>query len=191
MGSRQVFSLLVLFVTLSFALGSVDAKIVFSARDDYKLNQLYTKILDAFREECPEIEVVYEPLSGLWYEQFMIRLMGGTAPDVMASPVPEYRGFILDGIVAPLDDYAFDLSAHVPLAVNDISYQGKLYGIGFYVIPRAWVFNADLFQEAAVPYPDLDFSWDDIVNHGTKLTIDRTGDGVPDVWAVNNYGIAT
>lgn len=191
MKSRHIMAVLVVLLTLSFAMSSVDAKIVFSARNDQKLVELYNKILDAFREEYPEIEVVFEPLSGLWYEQFTIRLMGGIAPDVMASPVPEYRSFILDGIVAPLDDYEFDMSAHIPLVVNDTTYEGKLYGIGFYIIPRAWVYNADLFQEAGVPFPDLEFTWDDIVSYGTKLTVDRTGDGVPEVYAVNNYGIAT
>lgn len=83
-------AVLVVLLTLSFAMSSVDAKIVFSARNDQKLVELYNKILDAFREEYPEIEVVFEPLSGLWYEQFTIRLMGGIAPDVMASIV-RYR----------------------------------------------------------------------------------------------------
>src|SRR5690606_34354451 len=97
------------------------------------------------------------------------------------------------GLLAPLDpliekDHSFNLDDYFINAVNAHRVNGVLYGMPQTVSPAALMYNRALFDEAGVGYPQ-DWTWQDLVTEGRKLSRDFTGDGVPDqfAWSYQNF----
>ncbi len=46
-------------------------------------------------------------------------------------------------------------------------------------------YNKDLFDRAGLPYPDTNWTYDDLSRVGRSLTLDTNGDGIPDQWGLS------
>jgi ABC-type glycerol-3-phosphate transport system substrate-binding protein len=144
---------------------------------------MITNFIDRWQREHPEViaKIEHTP-AGSYTNKLLIRIAGGTAPDVMFVEANIFVNFwAMDAFMdlRPFieKDPDFNLDDFFPEVVNRFSRDGKVYCIPRDTAPFACVYyNKRLFDEAEVPYPTDDWDWYDLLDKAKKLT-KRTEDG--------------
>jgi len=147
------------------------------------------EILDSFKEKNPNITVELD--ESPWNE-FKKKLK----MQIAASNPP--NTFIMDsGYVAALGAMgaSVDLSDRVKKELNEKDYSsalfagkdpaGRLWGIPHGINSVAIYYNKTLFDQAGLPYPEANWTFDDMFELASKLTRDTNGDGT-----IDQYGMA-
>ncbi len=139
---------------------------------------IITDALAPWREEHPEIKVVFEhtPYTG-YISKILTRIAGGAAPDIIATEVDYFVTFATKGVLEDLTPYeaadpkGFDKNDFFPQIIDRFTYQGKLLAAPRDIAPFACVFyNKKVFDEAKVPYPTDDWNWSDMLRLARELT---------------------
>jgi multiple sugar transport system substrate-binding protein len=63
--------------------------------------------------------------------------------------------------------------------------QNELFGFPACLGLTVLFYNRDLFDRAGLPYPDTSWTYDDLLRVGSRLTIDKDGDGTPEQWGLS------
>ena len=138
---------------------------------------IITEIVDEWQEKHPDVIARVEHTPGGDYaKKLLIRIAGGTAPDVIFVEVSMFVSFW--GMDAFMDlkpfinrDVSFNLDDFFPEVVDRFTRDGKLYCIPRDTAPIACVYyNKKLFDEAGVSYPTDDWDWYDLLEKAKKLT---------------------
>ena len=110
------------------------------------------------------IRVLYEPIEGDYTQWLFNALSAGTAPDLFYVDIFWAESLFATGRVAPLDAYFSreEVQAFLPNLVQAFTYKGRLYGIPKDFNTLALIYNKDLFDEAQVPYPHQQDTWDSL-----------------------------
>lgn len=152
-------------------------------------------LVPAFNEEYPDINVEIE---GVPYEELLTKSM----LDLTASS-PEYDIIIADDPWTPqlaqtgglldlrsdevaawtADDYDWDDFYAAPLASSE--WEGVQYGVPLRSNLLVRFVNTTLYEEAGLPVPDENQTWEEFLHEGADLVRDTNGDGSPDVWALS------
>jgi len=143
----------------------------YGRHDPYPLEET-TK---SFVEEFPYINVQVEQI-GEFHAKVPAMAAAGTLPDVLRS----WEAMVLDlgryGQVIELNPF---VDATPDLNPEDFYenwwkypvLEGKRFGIPDAVAPHITYYNAELFDEKGVPYPDLDsFTWDDFEQEARAIS---------------------
>lgn len=124
-------------------------------------------------------------------------ILAGSSPDIIFSTIENFPSHHSTGIVLNLQPYVdrdnFDWQDFFPEILNPYRFDGESYGKGdIYGLPketavRAMFFNVDAFAAAGLARPDElaargDWTWDAFLEAARRLTLDRNGDGVPEVY---------
>jgi multiple sugar transport system substrate-binding protein len=132
------------------------------------------EVIAAFHaaQDDVRVEVQHAPW-GSYFDRLQTQMAGGTAPDVMfLNNIPSYAS---RGVLYPLDDLiardGFDTSTYHPGLLAVFSYDGDVYGFARDNDTNVLYYNADLFDEAGVAYPNADWNWDDIRAAALELTV--------------------
>lgn len=141
-------------------------------------------VFKAFNEANPDIEARYEPLGGNYGPEYLqnlqTRIAAGNAPDVFFILDGHVAGFAERGVIDPLDDLVanagIDLESYFTAHVDGLRYNDQLWGLPRDGAPVAMFYNADLFDEAGVAYPDDTWTWETFLEAAKALT-KRDGDG--------------
>ncbi|HSB89479.1 MAG TPA: sugar ABC transporter substrate-binding protein [Anaerolineales bacterium] len=146
-------------------------------------------MLESFHAAHPEIQVFFTMDPEDLADAMIADFQAGTAPDVVdgcCDFFPEWaqKGFLLD--LRPfveadleretLDDW--DPAQYQALFTSD----GRQFGLPKYHGALALFYNKDIFDEFLVDYPDRSWTHDDYLEAMRRLTHDRDGDGVTDLW---------
>ncbi len=144
------------------------------------------QILDRFRERHPEVRIEYESISANYRERLLTSIVAGTPPDVALLDNGSYgaapfiaRGLLVN-VAAYLDRIGVDTSAYYGEALEIFRRPGGLYAFPKDFNPIVVYCNVDLFEEAGVPLPGDDWTWDDFLATAKRLTRDTDDDGRPD-----------
>ena len=105
-----------------------------------------------------------------FYEKLPGQIAAGTAPDIIIATNEQHLQLIADGVLAPLDDYNYDLSAYAQNAVEAWQYEGKQYGIPITAAPSAFIINTDMWDAAGLG--DFPKTWEDVYDAAKVLTTD-------------------
>jgi len=148
-----------------------------------------------YEKEHPDVDIQYTCLS--WSkggERMAIAAFAYRPPDVAGAVLdPKY---VQAGLLAPLDKYldekipgdpagrTFRQDIH-PSILRAVQWQGTTYAFPWYKEGMMMVCNTDIFKERSVPLPENGrWTWDEFIDKMKKLTFDRNGDGVIDVYGV-------
>ncbi len=101
------------------------------------------------------ITVQYEPIETDYNAVLTNNLSAGTAGDVFYLPGEVAPGFIATGKVQPLNDLV-DTEPFIDSLLEVYTQDGQVYGIPKDFNTLAVFYNADLFDEAEVEYPNAD-----------------------------------
>lgn len=125
-----------------------------------------------FEAAYPGIKVVpvhyeYNP------QTFAVAQAARSAPDVLLVWATEGRVMAEKGWLAPLDEYLktwpktswINPDAFLPFKVN-----GRTYGIPYDGYVKHIMYNKKMFLEKNVPFPRLDWTWEEFIDAAVKLT---------------------
>ncbi len=129
----------------------------------------------AFEREHPgvRVQVVSSPGKD-YYVKSLTMLAGRAHVDVLwmgqGFGIFAGRGALLDLDPLVKGDPEFDLSAYQPQVVDWYRLKGALYGIPYGKEVLAIAYNKDLFDAAGVPYPDPDWTLEEMLAKARRLT---------------------
>jgi multiple sugar transport system substrate-binding protein len=172
-------------------------KLTFASYTYSEFESAMNKVLDKWTEMNPGVTVErqYAPWEEFW-TRLQTQLAGGTPPDVTISDFGRIMGFGLSDALLNLSPYLeannFPLSRMNPASVSVYRWKkgdfavgakdGNLYGIPVDMQNCVFYYNKKLFDAAGVEYPTDDWTWDNVVEAGKKLTNkekNQYGTGIP------------
>lgn len=123
---------------------------------------------DKFEEQHPEIEIELQAMPAGYDDRIITGIAADNPPDIFMWW--NYPKLVALGGLEPLDDLGinFDnLSATLNL-YNSVD--GKIYGVAKDFTTRVIWYNKKIFDEAGVPYPTNDWTWDEFRAIAKQLT---------------------
>ncbi|MGI6082440.1 MAG: ABC transporter substrate-binding protein [Limnochordia bacterium] len=150
--------------------------------------EMFQRWARAFEKENPGITIDwYDPPGGL--TQVKVEIAGGVGPDVMMQGAGIYGMLDVLMPLSPVVQKYPELRREIiPSVLDQFTWQGEIYAIPYGANAHALVYNKSLFDNVGVGYPRPDWTWDDALAAGRRLTRDVSGRGTPDVWGINLTG---
>jgi len=158
--------------------------------------KIIEKTVKPWDEKRDDLNVVLEhvPTGGdtsRYVQRILTEIAGGSAPDVVFMEVNIFVDFYLKDVLMDLtplieNDKEFSIKDFYPDVVKRFTVDGKIYVIPRDTAPFNCVYyNKDLFDKEGIPYPKDDWTWDDLIRIGQKLT-KRNAQGI-----IEQYGFYT
>jgi ABC-type glycerol-3-phosphate transport system substrate-binding protein len=112
-------------------------------------------------------------------QQLTTLIAAGTAPDVFITSAGDVPGLVRKGYALPLDSFLAKDRAYAttltPVATSINTYKGKVYGITWESLPRAWMINLDIFEKRGIKVPSQDWTIDEMIAVNKKLVDKANG----------------
>ena|GEM_PF-540491 len=147
---------------------------------------------DAYMKLHPDIkvEIIAFPWENIW-QKLEFLMVANIPPDVAGMEQPKLPRFIHMGVVEPLDEWIrndpdFNIEDLYIECVNEGNWDGKQYALPTDFSPVCLWYNKTLFDREGLAYPTRDWTRQDLVAAGKRLTKDFDGDGISD-----QYGFYT
>lgn len=103
-------------------------------------------------------------------------MQGDNPPDVVMFNLNEMQELLTDNLLQPLDPLItkdkFDTADIVPIVMEglkSVSPDGKLYALSPTFSSSALVYNKKIFDEAGVPYPEDNMTWDQVFDLARRV----------------------
>lgn len=138
------------------------------------------KVAEAYMKDHPNISITFDYYGDMtateYYKKVDLMVMGGEEMDIlMASAFPEHAQRAGSGAYLPLEEF-FEKEGIKPEDAYSIvqKVNGSMYGIPGDL--KSWfvLLNKNYLDEAGLPVPSVDWTWDDYRDYAAKLT---QGDG--------------
>lgn len=151
----------------------------------------YKELIAAFEKENPDVRVEFIPVGK--QKDHMAKLttsfVGGQPPDLFLINFRRFGQFAEKEVLEPLGPRMAERgklkeSDLYEQTVEAFKYKDTLTCIPQNVSSLVIYYNRAMFQEAGVPLPTADWTWDDFLAAGKALTKDTNGDGKPDVYGL-------
>ena len=149
-------------------------------------------IIAEFEKQNPDIKVNIEmlPTKNI-FEVVEVKLGSGEkTPDVLFVDAPLVMAYSVKQYLESLTDYFTEeeLSQFVDVCRNYCTVDDVLYAIPFTNSSQVLYYNTRMFDEAGIPHLSKDpadrLTWEEVVEIAKKLTIDKDGDGNPEVFGL-------
>lgn len=137
---------------------------------------LNEKVAEAYQKDHPNVTITYDYYGDMtaaeYYKKVDLMVMGGEEMDIlMTSAFPEHAQRAGSGAYLPLEEY-FEKEGVKPEDAYSIvqKVNGKMYGIPGDL--KSWfvLINKDYLDEAGLPVPGLDWTWEDYREYANKMT---------------------
>lgn len=151
---------------------------------------------DAFNKSHSNIEAIFHqfPSTSNIPSKINSFLISGESIDVTAQFSPDdLRERVKNNLYLPLDDFLeenhIDYEQTFGKAINDLTkINGHYYSVPYGVNKFAVFYNKQLFDEAHVPYPKADWTWQDFMKTAKLLT---KGEGPDKIYGSVIYPLDT
>lgn len=148
---------------------------------DINLSPYYQPLIDTFEEDHPGVKIEMVDLGSSDYQTVLATELTGSGSDfdvVMVKDVPGYMTLVNKGVLEPLDSYiqssGVDLSLYKGLT-DQIAIDDKLYELPFRNDFWVLFYNKDVFDNAGVPYPTNDMTYEEYDALTRSLTVETPG----------------
>lgn len=132
-------------------------------------------VIDEFTRKNPNIKVNVQLIpdnANSAMEKLDIMALGGGDMDVWPLNSQYFR--MKKGMLRCINDYikrdGIDMEKSFGTAVTNVSFDGKYYGLPFELIIPMIFYNKDMFDQAGIPYPTNNWTYDDLYSMAKKLT---------------------
>ena len=141
----------------------------------------HERVAQAFMESHPniQVEIFHQPWSDYFTKVQTLWASGDASqiPDVLfLFPVPRYAA---DGVLENLDPWiersGYDVKDYWPNLLDSAMYNGSVYGLPRDIGLEVLYYNKAIFDEAKVPYPTDNWTWDDFRAAADKLKVESGG----------------
>lgn len=134
------------------------------------------KLKAGFEERNPDLKLEFTMVGGAEYQEKVLAMIagGGDLPDVIMLAMDKIPMFADRGAILPLDGYADRayLDSLYPVVKDALSFDGKVYAVARDITTKVMFLNKKMFDDADVPYPEPDWTWEQFVDTAKKLTTD-------------------
>lgn len=143
--------------------------------------------IDLFEQAYPGVTVELSSFAWPEFHTTMVnRFVSGTPTDVTYNGGNWLEEFAAAGWVVPLEDH-FDWVAGYedlifPFAWQDMTYQGKVYGLPYYSDTITFMYNQKILEDAGIGAPPA--TWDEVTEQA--LTLKEGGMAQPFVYEFSN-----
>jgi ABC-type glycerol-3-phosphate transport system substrate-binding protein len=150
-------------------------KLKISSWGDLQENQILVDLINDFQKIHPEIQV---ELQRIPYNEYVTKLLtqmaGNVAPDVIFTEVENFADLFLRNALEPLNPFIqndkLDMSVYYPQVVDRFTVDKQLYVIPRDTAPICVIYyNKKAFDEAGVPYPTDDWTYEQFVATAKKV----------------------
>jgi multiple sugar transport system permease protein len=184
----------------ALANGAEPITLRFSVWDGDESLKVIRKVLSQFERENPNIHVELENISdyAMYHQKMLTEYAAHIAPDVAMMDMGHFQALAKRKALAPLNPFfektpGFDIKAYYEPIVRAHSWNGTCYVLPRDIAPMGLIYyNKKAFDEAGIPYPDGNWTWDfkerpelkdkDFVWVCDQLT-KRDANGKPTRWA--------
>ena len=141
---------------------------------------------EAFMKDHPDITVKVQVIPSEGYnERVFTSIGGGNAPDIFNSGDVVIPSIVQRHVAQDLNTFVekenYDLSAFYPEVIDGLTFQDQLVGLTDNWDTQVMYYNRDLFEQAGVPEPTADWTWDDVASAAKQLT---SGSGGSKTWGL-------
>lgn len=147
--------------------------------------RLEQRIVDEYRQRHPGVRVALESVPQSGYRETVLTSMAAGEPPSVFLVDNASNAFLQHALLLELGRYGFRVG------VDPAAYYGNVVEVfrtadgGLYAFPKDFTpmviyYNRRLFDEAGVPPPREDWTWDDFLAAAKALTRDADGDGEAD-----------
>jgi len=128
--------------------------------------------IDAFKQAYPSIKLELVPQFD--DQKLLTGFASKQLPDILWMDRFKIGSWAARGVLQPIDDLVkqagIDLNKYYPAALEEATYQGKLYGLPGFIDVRALYVNLDAFKEIGQDPAQLDTgNWDQLTELSPKL----------------------
>lgn len=141
-------------------------------------------VIAGWNEEHPDVAVEQQYIAEDYWTKLQTQVAGGTPPDVGIADYGRMIVYAKDGVLLNITDWvdrdSFPLDKMFPGAVAQYRWVegdfdsggegGGMYGLPSDAQSHIIAYNKSMFDEAGVPYPTDDWTWDDLVEMGKAIT---------------------
>jgi multiple sugar transport system substrate-binding protein len=142
---------------------------------DYETSGYDKEIIETFKKMNPDIGIEVLDIAAKEYaDKLTVMLAGGEAIDVFYAKDPSsFAGMVLKNQIMPIDELVakdnLNLEPYGSM-MEKLKIDGKLYGLPYRSDYWLLFYNKDLFDQAKIPYPTNDWTWNDFKETSKKLT---------------------
>lgn len=149
------------------------------------------KVNDAFTQKYPNLKIDLQVMpNDSYWTKLQTMIAGGTPPDIgfmqeMLTPTYQAKGIMADLTDYMSKDTTFKKDSMPEGMYGPFTVNGKLYCMPTMTFVNVLFYNKTIFDNAGIPYPDENYTWDTLRETAKKLTKDTNGDG-----KVDQYGFS-
>lgn len=142
-------------------------------------NPIRQKQVELFEKAYPNIKIKFEWIQAQDEQsKILTQTIGGDPPDVfMVHSLPIFRTFANKGILLDLTDLIkkneIDMKDFWKELDPYIYFNNTAYGFPDNITPLVVYYNKDIFDKSGVPYPDKNWTWNDLLEKAKKLTVKK------------------
>jgi multiple sugar transport system substrate-binding protein len=142
-------------------------------------DEIATTRVDTFKKANPQVQVKITE-GGFDEQQFLSAVASGNPPDLVYVDREIIGTYAARGAILPLDECvsqaAIDMGQYRPAAVQQVTVEGKVYGIPEFYSVRILIINSKAVQQAGLRPADVDTSdWAALPDLARKLTRTQGG----------------
>ncbi|MCL2404497.1 MAG: extracellular solute-binding protein [Defluviitaleaceae bacterium] len=105
-------------------------------------------------------------------------IAAGTPPDVYITDSGDVRNLVRLGMIEDITGF-FDVfpeyhASLIPQATDLNTVDGRIYGVTWQLLPRAWITNVDLFERMGIDLPGPDWTVDDFIEINARFGANRS-----------------
>jgi len=132
-------------------------------------------LLAEFERQNPDIRVELIHIPDAYPHKVRLMAASGKMPDVLFMESQTMPGFAKSGVLRDLGPF-LDADTELrrddfyPPVMDAMSWKGTLYGIPRDLSNLVMFYNQRLFDEAGVPYPEANWTYEDMVAKAKRLT---------------------
>ena len=137
--------------------------------------QLRRTQAEAFMQAHPEIQVQVQVVPSEGYnERVFTSIAGGNAPDIFNSGDVVIPSIVKRNVAKDLNEFvtrdSYDLDQFYPEIIDGLTFENQLVGLTDNWDTQVMYYNRDLFEQAGVPEPTADWTWDDAAAAAQRIT---------------------
>jgi multiple sugar transport system substrate-binding protein len=142
-------------------------------------DEIATTRVDTFKKAYPQVQVKITE-GGFDEQQFLSAVASGAPPDLVYIDREIIGTYAARGAIQPLDDCIsqaqIDMGQYRPAAVQQVTVDGKVYGIPEFYSVRVLMTNNQAVKEAGLSPSDVDTTdWSKLPGLAQKLTVTKGG----------------
>lgn len=159
---------------------SKDVKLKFQIWDTYQQEGM-EDMAKAYHEKHPNVTIEVQTIN---WDEYWTKLEASansnSLPDIFWMHTNEFSRYAEAGLLADMTDLYEDVEENhygkhfEEGLVNNVTYEGKIYGVPKDFDTIALLYNKDIFDEAGVEYPDSTWTWETLKENAGKI-YEKTG----------------